>query len=101
MRPTQLLERVARAGLLAAVVPAEWLERDDLAETRARWLQDATLRLVVSLPHPVGPARPGAAIVLLQRAAVGAEPAGSFRPECERMGRFHLRRYLQEVLRKL
>jgi hypothetical protein len=101
-RPAQLLERVARGGLLAAVVPAAWLEGSIHRAARAKWLEGAALRLVARLPLPVdGGASEPAAALILERDAPPRTPARIFTPEGERMGRFHLRRYLSEILADL
>ncbi|MFN3650246.1 MAG: DNA-processing protein DprA [Armatimonadota bacterium] len=102
-RPSQLLERVARDGLLAAVVPSAWLEESAHAEARSGWLQSARLRLAARLPQPIhaDPAGPALAAVVLERGGAGERPALTFAPDRDRMGRFHLRRYLQEVLAAL
>jgi predicted Rossmann fold nucleotide-binding protein DprA/Smf involved in DNA uptake len=101
-RPGQLLERVARGGLLAAVVPAAWLEGTAQRAARAKWLERAALRLVARLPLPVDAhgAEPAAAVIL-ERDASPHVAARVFTPQTERMGRFHLRRYLQEILADL
>lgn len=98
----QLLQRVALQGLLAAVVPTEWLDGDEHAEARKRWLRTAQLLLAVRLPRPVQErgGRSLAAIVL-QREGPAERSVATFAPRQERMGRFHLRRYLHEVLRSL
>jgi hypothetical protein len=98
----QLLQRVAAGGLLAAVVPTEWLEAEEHAGSRARWLRENTLALTVRLPQP--PRERGGrslAAILLRRQGRREESVRTFAPEQDRMGRFHLRRYLQEVVRAL
>jgi predicted Rossmann fold nucleotide-binding protein DprA/Smf involved in DNA uptake len=102
-RPLQLLERVARGGLLAAVLPAAWLEEATFAPARAEWLKRAALRMAVRLPQPVtaGAGEGLAAAIVLHRDGEPNAQAPTFAPERERMGRFHLRRYLQEVLAAL
>jgi predicted Rossmann fold nucleotide-binding protein DprA/Smf involved in DNA uptake len=101
-RPAQLLERVARGGFLAASVPAAWLEAGEFAGARSEWLRGAALRLAARLPGPIAPGGGlASAAVILQRDGAAGPPALVFAPERERMGRFHLRRYLQEVLAAL
>jgi hypothetical protein len=98
----QLLLRVSPGGLLAAVVPTEWLEAEEHALARERWLRESTLALTVRLPRP--PRERGGrslAAILLRRQGRAEEAVRAFAPEQERMGRFHLRRYLQEVVRAL
>jgi predicted Rossmann fold nucleotide-binding protein DprA/Smf involved in DNA uptake len=98
-RVGQLLERVSRGGLLGAVVPVSWLQAEDHAGSRASWLSRAALRLAARLPAPPQAAATEAlAAVVLERDGAAGEPAPVFTPQQERMGRFHLRRYLQEVL---
>jgi hypothetical protein len=100
-RVTQLLSRVAPGGVLTAVLPAAWLSDERYAPQRADWLENATLRLSVELP----PAPDGggvtraipAAVAVLQRGGP-ARAAQSFTPQRGEVGRFHLRRYLNEVL---
>lgn len=98
-RLATLLERVARGGLAAAMVPTPWLEAAAHADTRQEWLRHTGLRAVVRLPLAASGGQP-AAVVLLEKAAAHNSPA-VFTPEQARMGRFHLRRYLQEVLAAL
>jgi hypothetical protein len=103
-RPEQLLERVARGGLLGALVPVEWLEADRHAAHRAAWLKEATLRAVVRLPQPAVRANmdfPTAAVVLQRTPSGRGAPAPIFEPRRPRVGRFDLRRYLQETLMAL
>ena len=104
-RIVSLLTRVARGGLLAAIVPAAWLQAPEFAAARGEWLERAALRIVVRLPeYPTGGdgARgAGAAAVVLERDGRATTPPAVFAPQRERMGRFHLRRYLQEVLAAL
>jgi hypothetical protein len=98
-----LLQRVMPGGIVAAVVPAAWLDDPALSEARAAWLRDAALRAAVQLPVPAGRGTeaPPAAAVLLQRGSTAADRPLTFLPTQERMGRFHLRRYLQEVTEAL
>ncbi len=99
-RVTRLLERVGPGGFLAALVPAGWLEDGAAASQRDAWLRHAALRVAVRLPRlPALPAGP-AAVVVLERSRTGGA-AALFAPERAQMGRFHLRRYLQEVLASL
>jgi hypothetical protein len=101
-RPAQLLQRVACGGLLAAVVPAPWLEGAEFAPAREAWLQQAVLRLAARLPQPVTEGHtPEAAVIVLERNGRPGRAAAAFEPQRDRMGRFHLRRYLQEVLASL
>jgi predicted Rossmann fold nucleotide-binding protein DprA/Smf involved in DNA uptake len=100
-RLLQLLERVARGGLLAAVVPAAWLEEEEFAPARAAWLERAALRLAARLPvFPVAASARAVtpAAIILERDGRKGEQAPAFSPGREQMGRFHLRRYLREVL---
>lgn len=100
-RVTQLLERVARGGHLAVLVPAAWLAASE-AGGRAAWLAHAAPRCIVRLPRPVRAREaPEAALLLLQRAGDATRSAPCFEPRRDPMGRFHLRRYLQEVARAL
>lgn len=99
---SQLLQRVALGGLLAAVAPTEWLDGEEHADARKRWLRSAQLLLAVRLPRPA-PEHAGRtlAAIVLQREGAANRSALTFAPQQERMGRFHLRRYLHEVLRTL
>ena len=101
-RVGQLQERVRRGGLLAALVPAEWLQHPRFAGEREAWATHAALRLVAALPldAAVSGGAPAAAIILERDGAPGS-PVPTFAAQGERMGRFHLRRYLQEVLQAL
>jgi predicted Rossmann fold nucleotide-binding protein DprA/Smf involved in DNA uptake len=102
-RVAQLLERVARGGVLAAVLPAAWLEAQEHARARAAWLESGALRLVVELPQP--PRHSGAteraAVLLLEREGTSRGEAPVLRPHEPTMGRFLLRRYLAEALTTL
>ncbi len=101
-RLTQLLDRVRRHGWLAALVPAAWLESPEYVWERERWSAAAALRLVARLPLESGRRVPlHAAAVLLERDGAPGPGAPVFHPETERMGRFHLRVYLKEILRAL
>ena len=97
-RPGRLLQRVSRGGLLAAIVPSVWLEETAFAEARAQWLKDAVLRAAVRLPAPVGEGGRATSAVFLHRDGRAELPGRTFAPEQPAMGRFHLRRYLREVL---
>jgi hypothetical protein len=100
IRLTQLLRRTATDGLLAALVPAEWLDGAAHAAGRGAWLDGAALRLTArlpGLPAATGNSAP-AAVVVLERTTKTAPPALTFAPDRPVMGRFHLRRYLTEVL---
>jgi DNA processing protein len=101
-RLTQLLRRVAAGGLVAALVPAAWLDGAEHAGGRGAWLEGASLRLSARIPELPGGAerRPagGAAVVVLERMPSSERRALSFAPDRPVMGRFHLRRYLSEVL---
>lgn len=99
-RVSQMLERVSRGGYLAAMVPAAWLDGEAQRGAREEWLRRAALRLAVRLPRSPSGGVPCAA-VFLQRDLENTRPTLTFAPEQERMGRFHLRRYLHEVLREL
>lgn len=100
-RPAQLLERLRAGGVLAALVPIAWLEQGSHAHERAAWLEQAALQLVARVPAPVAGDMQPVAVILLQRDCRPEEDAPVFSPEKDRMGRFHLRRYLQEVLAAL
>jgi len=100
-RLAQLLERVACGGYLAAIVPVAWLEDAAHARARSDWLRLAVVRMVARLPRPVAAAGTPAAAVLLERDGPPDTRAAVFAPDAERMGRFHLRRYLLEVLAAL
>jgi hypothetical protein len=97
-----LLQRVTPGGLLAAVLPSAWLDEPRFGPARAEWLRLAALRLAVRLPQPavIEGVAPTAAVVL-ERDGASRDGAPAFAPEQPRMGRFHLRRYLQEVLAAL
>ncbi len=97
-RPGRLLQRVSRGGLLAAIVPSMWLESGDHAAARSLWLKEAALRAIVSLPAPVGDRGGRTCAIFLQRDGRSEQSARTFAPEQAAMGRFHLRRYLREVL---
>lgn len=101
-RISQLLARVARGGLLAALVPAGWLLDGEHAATRNGWLQSAALQLSVQLPSfPVAlTARPTdpAAILVLRRGDTRDGRPLTFSPDRAVMGRFHLRCYLRTIL---
>lgn len=95
-----LAEQVSPGGLLGAVVPAAWLEADELATQRAEWLKHVELRLAARLPQSPGGGKRLAALVMQRGAAPGgASPV--FTPDREVMGRFHQRRYLGEILAAL
>lgn len=101
-RVTQLLSRVTRGGLLAALVPAGWLLDAEHASLRNTWLEAATLQLSVQLPSfPVAlatrPAEP-AALLVLRRGGPGSGAPLTFVPDRAVMGRFHLRCYLRTIL---
>lgn len=100
-RLTSLLARVERGGVLAALVPAAWLEAGEHAAARASWLQASAVRLIVRLPSPAEVQAEPRALVFLEPGGKGAAAAPVFAPDHARMGRFHLRRYLQEVLAAL
>lgn len=103
-RPGELLERMAPGGRLGALVPAEWLEDESLAGAREGWLARGALRLAARLPEPASAGRaasgptPAYAAILLERDARKIARPLAFAPAHDRMGRFHLRRYLQEIL---
>ena len=99
-RLAQLLKRTAHEGVVAALVPAEWLDGAVHATGRGAWLDEAALRLTARLPGlpQVGTGGSGAAVVVLERSAKVARPVLTFAPDRPTMGRFHLRRYLTEVL---
>jgi hypothetical protein len=97
-RPARLVQRVSRGGLLAAIVPSAWLESGDFAPARSQWLKEAALRAIISLPAPAGGPRGRTCAIFLQRDGRSELPARTFAPEQPAMGRFHLRRYLREVL---
>jgi hypothetical protein len=86
--------------VLAAVLPAAWLEAPEHARARAAWLERGALRLVVELPQP--PRHSGAteraAVLLLEREGAARGEAPILRPHEPTMGRFLLRRYLAEAL---
>lgn len=97
-----LLSRLSSGGYLAAVVPAGWLDAPDYSRARDEWLRQAALRAAVRLPFSAGDAAGGpTAALFLQKDLESFRPALTFAPQQPRMGRFHLRRYLQEVLREL
>ena len=98
-----LLERLMRGGVLAALVPAAWLEAEEHARTRAAWLERCALRLVVELPLPPQHSGPPerAAALLLERDGSARGETPVLRPQEPTMGRFLLRRYLTEALTTL
>ncbi len=100
-RPAQLLERLRAGGILAALVPIAWLEQEGHARDRAAWLERAALRLVARVPGPVAGGTGPVAAVILQREGRPEGDAPVFSPDKDRMGRFYLRRYLQEILASL
>jgi hypothetical protein len=97
-RLNALLQRVKRGGWLAAVIPACWLSAVEYAVDRAGWLREAELRAAVSLPAPARVKVSTAPAAVLLRRGAGVMSPQSFVPERPEMGRFHLRRYLREVL---
>ncbi len=97
-RVDRLLARIAPSGVAAVLAPAEWLEATRYALARDRWLTAAVLRVVVGLPQPVGTAEAlRTAILFLQRRPAPPGSPALFSPRTMHMGRFQLRRYLQEV----
>ena len=100
-RVAELIQRTARGGYLAALVPAAWVDDAAYADARSTWLEVGSLRLAVRLPQVTGSCSTPAAAILLQRDAERSLPVLTFAPEQGQMSRFQLRRFLQEVLRRL
>jgi predicted Rossmann fold nucleotide-binding protein DprA/Smf involved in DNA uptake len=102
--PALLLEMAARlrpAGVLLALVPADWLYGDRPAGTRAQLLRHGDAQAVVQLPRGAGSGR-SEAILIFRRRAPGelqaSSPARFFAPEREITTRHQRRRYLAETL---
>jgi predicted Rossmann fold nucleotide-binding protein DprA/Smf involved in DNA uptake len=95
----EALARLPNGGLLGAVVPATWLDDPEHRPARELWLRAAAPRVVAELPASPR-TDPGArtAMVVFQRGRSAGSPPASFAPSRPEMGRFDLRRYLQEIL---
>ncbi len=99
-RLVELIDRLEPEGLLAALIPLQWLESPNDDSARAALMVRASPLILAATPTPARGNLPRQALILLRAGVPGARDAELLTCTRSSATPFQLRRFLQEVVER-